>query len=89
VSAGPAVLTVERSGGFAGLTRRASVPVAQLSTAEREAVDAVLGTPPAPPRGPDRFVYRLEMWGREALVQEDRLPPALQPLLDRLSGTWS
>lgn len=81
-------LAIERSGGFGGLTLRASIPLAELSPQERAAVEECLRQPPSPPSGPDRFVYRLRALGREAEVQEDRMPPALQPLLDRLAGSW-
>jgi hypothetical protein len=79
---------VERSGGFGGLTLRASVPVASLEPRERAAIERLLGRPPSPPSGPDRFVYRFRMHGRDAVVQEDRVPDELQPLLDRLADSW-
>ncbi|HYW26872.1 MAG TPA: protealysin inhibitor emfourin [Terriglobales bacterium] len=82
-------LEVERSGGFGGLTVRASVPVAELESPERAAIEQRLGRAPSAPSGPDRFVYRFRMHGREAVVQEDLLPAELQPLLDRLSDSWS
>jgi hypothetical protein len=82
-------LDVERSGGFAGLTLRASVPVSELESGERTAIEQRLGRPPSAPSGPDRFVYRFRMHGREAVVQEDMVPAELQPLLDRLTDSWS
>ena len=82
-------LEVERSGGFGGLTLRASVPVAELEPPERAAIELRLGRPPSAPSGPDRFVYRFRLHGREAVVQEDMVPAELQPLLDRLSDSWS
>lgn len=82
-------LQVERSGGFAGRTLRASVPIAALAPGERTAIEGRLGQPPAAPSGPDRFVYRFRMHGREAIVQEDMVPDELQPLLDRLSSSWA
>jgi hypothetical protein len=81
-------LEVERSGGFGGLTLRASVPLAQLSPRELAAVEQCLRHPSAPPSGPDRFVYRLRVRGHEADVQEDQVPVELQPLLDRLTSAW-
>ena len=81
-------LQVERSGGFGGLTLSASVPLAALEPRERAAIEERLGRSPAPPSGPDRFVYRFRMRGREAVVQEDMVPPELQPLLDRLADSW-
>lgn len=82
-------LDVERSGGFGGLTLRTSVPLAELESGERAAIEQQLGRPPSAPSGPDRFVYRFRMHGREAVVQEDKVPAELQPLLDRLSDSWS
>lgn len=78
-------LLVERSGGFAGLTRRATLPVDDLNAEARAALEACLAEAPAePPSGPDRFVYRLRLGQREAHVQEDRMPPELAPALTKL-----
>ena len=88
---GPAAadfLRVERSGGFGGLTLSASIPVGELKPRERKALDLCFEAPEAPPSGPDRFVYRLRLGDREAVVQEDRVPPGLEPLLRRLAGLW-
>jgi hypothetical protein len=82
-------LDVERSGGFGGMTLHASVPLAGLESGERAAIEQRLGRPPSAPSGPDRFVYRFRMHGREAVVQEDMVPAELKPLLDRLSDSWS
>ena len=82
-------LEVERSGGFGGLTLHASLPLTRLEPRERAAIEQRLGRPPSPPSGPDRFVYRFRMHGREAVVQEDMVPAELQTLLDRLSNSWS
>lgn len=81
-------LRIERSGGFGGLTLSASIPVDELKPHEREALELCFEAPEAPPSGPDRFVYRLLLGDREAVVQEDRVPPGLQPLLSRLAGSW-
>jgi len=90
VSAGPReTLHVERSGGFGGLTLRATVPLSELGPDERTAIEECFQHPPSPPSGPDRFVYRFRAHGREALVQEDALPAELQPLVERLSRRWS
>jgi hypothetical protein len=86
--AGPEDLVVERSGGFAGMTLQARVPLSDLSDHERAALQDSFRQPSSPPSGPDRFVYRLRARGREALVQEDRVPPGLQPLLARLAASW-
>jgi hypothetical protein len=82
-------LDVERSGGFGGMTLRASIPLSALESRERAAIEQRLDRPPAPPSGPDRFVYRFRMHGHEAVVQEDMLPAELKPLLDRLADSWS
>lgn len=68
---------------------RASVPVSELSPQELAALDDWLGRPAGPPGGPDRFVYRLRLGDREAVIQEEQLPPALRPLLlERLADSW-
>ena len=81
-------LYIERSGGFGGLRLSASIPVDELKPQEREALELCFEAPEAPPSGPDRFVYRLRLGDREAVVQEDRVPSGLEPLLDRLAGLW-
>jgi hypothetical protein len=84
----PDLLYIERSGGLGGLTLRASVPVVELSPEERAVVEDCFRLPELPPSGPDRFVYRLQLGDRQAVLQEDRVPPGLQPLLHRVSGSW-
>lgn len=81
-------LEVERSGGFAGLTVRASVALAELSPGERAALEECFRLGPAPPSGPDRFVYRFRLGGRQAEVQEDQVPAGLASLIDRLRTSW-
>jgi hypothetical protein len=89
MTAGPRErLEVERSGGFGGLVRHASIPLADLGPGERAAIEECLRHPSAPPSGPDRFVYRFRVGRQEVAVQEDRMPDALQSLLDRLAGSW-
>jgi len=87
-SRAPDLLYIERSGGLGGLTLRASVPVVELSSEERAVVEDCFRLPELPPSGPDRFVYRLQLGDREAVLQEDQVPPGLQPLLDRVSRSW-
>ncbi len=79
---------IERSGGFGGLTLHASVGEEQLTPGERAALERFLSQPPRPPSGPDRFVYRISLRGRQAIVQEDEIPPELRSLLERLDGAW-
>jgi hypothetical protein len=81
-------LQVERSGGFGGLTLRSSIPLDELNPDELAALDQLEATPSVPP-GPDRFVYRFQVHGRDVSVQEERVPPGLQSVLDRLASTWS
>ncbi len=93
-------LWIERSGGIAGLTLRASISIEELTDRERRAVRRCLaaeaggslrhrrragGAPPSP-AGPDRFVYRLSLGGQEAVVGEDRVRGDLRRLLERLVG---
>jgi hypothetical protein len=61
-------LVVTRSGGFAGLRRRAEREGKDLSPQQRAALDQVIkdfgapGKPPPPPDpGADRFSYRLDI----------------------------
>jgi hypothetical protein len=83
------VLELERSGGFAGLTLRASVPLSELTEEQLAALEECLSQTPrrnprAGPGAPDRFQYRLRLGEREAVLPEDALPSALRPLLGRL-----
>jgi hypothetical protein len=88
---------LERSGGFAGVTLRASLDTAELPAAEADAVrrlvdradlDALARRPPAPTRMPDRFQYDLTVTRddrRQHLsVGEAAVTPELRPLLDHL-----
>ena len=78
-------LLLERSGGLAGLTLRARIPMRELTEEQRAAVDECLSRPPyTGPGQPDRFQYRLALGERDATVPEDGLPSALKPLLSRL-----
>jgi hypothetical protein len=92
----PAVTRVEleRSGGFAGLSLRASVdtagdqPEAAWVEEALSGVDlAALAGEPSPP-APDRFVYRLAVdrdgQRHEMAFGEQDLPAALRPLVERL-----
>jgi hypothetical protein len=87
----------ERSGGFAGL-RRLPVTIsddslsADESAAWRRLIESAdfFHQPENPPRGPgaDQFQFRVtvEMDGRRHTVRvsEGSIPPALQPLIERL-----
>jgi hypothetical protein len=87
----PNQLYLERSGGFAGVTMSASFDPTALSSEQRAAVEACLGSWPRPVEStaPDRFVYRFELGSRQAFVPEDALPGSLRPLLRRLSPRFN
>ena len=84
-----ATVRVERIGGFAGfglpgsrLRSRGEVDSAQLSAADRAALDALFEPPPATVPQPDAFVYRLTRRaaaGEQTVeVAEQHVPAALQ-----------
>jgi hypothetical protein len=90
-----------RSGGFAGISRRASVDTDELPPAEAarvaELVKAVdfdaLGTmATGPPRRPDRFQYDLDLrqGGRHhhLTLGEGDAPPELRALMDHVMATY-
>jgi hypothetical protein len=77
-------LELERSGGFAGLTLRALVPLAELSRPQRAAVQDCLARPPAGRQEPDRFQYQMRLGDRETVLGEEEVPAVLRPLLSRL-----
>jgi hypothetical protein len=78
-------ISVTRSGGFAGLTRRASVDTDRLPDAEHwQAVlgrIGLAGLPASRPR-PDRFVYTIEIDGQVARIGEADMTGALRELVD-------
>jgi len=93
-------VTFERSGGFTGIPRSASVDVATLSSddarkLERLVEDARFTTLPerigSASRGADRFTYRVTVEPKGAAphtveVAEDAVPASLRPLLDWLGA---
>lgn len=82
-----ASVTVVRSGGVAGVTRRRSVEAGSLTPAQRKALEALAAAAPAPPaRGADRFSFAVTLaydGGRtqELTVPEDAVPAALADIL--------
>ncbi len=85
----------ERSGGFAGVTRKASIDTTRLPPAEKAQLEALanavdFGQIPPPKPGPsaDRFQYRLTIsdGGRRktASFTDGQVTPQMRPLLDRL-----
>jgi hypothetical protein len=82
-----ASLTIVRSGGVAGVTRRRSVEAASLSPAQQKALAALAAAPPAAPaRGADRFSFALTLAyesgaTKDITVPEDAVPAALADIL--------
>ena len=81
-------VVVVRSGGFAGLVRRAQAELDGASARRWEqaldtatdAADAAAGEPPRP----DAFVYEVSVGGRTAVLGEPALPAELQRLVEQL-----
>ena len=83
-------ITVTRSGGFAGLTRKWSVIVSE--DAEEARWRALLDELPwdqnvSEPPEPDRFTYRVRCANRQAVIPEQRFTGAWQELLERVQQT--
>lgn len=82
-----ASLTIVRSGGVAGITRRRSVEAASLTPAQKKALATLPAAPPAPPaRGADRFSFVLTLAyedgkTQEITVPEDAVPAALADII--------
>ncbi|MEO3783186.1 protealysin inhibitor emfourin [Actinocorallia sp. B10E7] len=80
-------VSVVRSGGFAGIERRA-----EADTAEDPALEALVSRSDLdslPPRhgeheGNDRFVYEIDLGGRTATVSESQLTGPLRELVGHL-----
>jgi len=80
-------VSVVRSGGFAGIERRA-----EAETSEDPALEALVSRsdldslPPRPgePAARDRFVYEIDLGGRTVTVGESQLTEPLRELVDRL-----
>lgn len=80
-------ISVTRSGGFAGITRRAEVDTDQRPDAGdwKHLVDrADLSDRGHPPGKPDRYVYRIDVDGRTAHVGEADLDEPTRALIDRV-----
>jgi hypothetical protein len=75
-----ASLTVVRSGGVAGITRRRSVEAASLSPAQLKALATLAAAPPAPPaRGADRFSFALTLAYEGGATKDITVPEAAGP----------
>jgi len=90
---------LDRTGGFANIRRTFTADAATLAPeradelrrlVEAADLDGIASTPPAPPRGADRFVYTVTVEGegtaRAVTVGEDAAPAALQRLIDWLQA---
>jgi hypothetical protein len=83
-------IEVERSGGFAGLTRRRSIDAGELPPELADAARTLLAAtsrdeaPAASTRGADRFQYRLRVSDasgeHELVASEEQLAPELGAL---------
>ena len=84
----PAMLTIERLGGFAGfggpnLKSEGTVTFSELSEGDKQAVKALFakGAQASPGHGADRFRYRLtwqdKVKSRSVEVAEEQMPAAL------------
>jgi hypothetical protein len=87
----PRSVTIERSGGIAGLKASVDLDLAALSVAQQSALRSVLRAADAhagqhsTARGADRFSYRLRVVDadgrhRTVMVSEDELPDVLARL---------
>jgi hypothetical protein len=90
-----------RSGGFAGISQRASVDTDELPPEEAATIaelvravdfDALASLATGPPRAPDRFQYDLDVHqGRShhhLTLGERSVPPELQALIDHLMKNY-
>jgi hypothetical protein len=76
------VITVSRSGGFAGITRRWTVTLADDEWNEV----CARGSSGEDPTSRDRFVYRLGDGSHTVVIAESRLDDRLRRLLARVDG---
>ena len=73
-----------RSGGFAGLVRRAEVDSADHPAVAGLINDVQLDDVPETKRDPDRYVYDIEIGDRSAQVGEADLNGSLRELVDHV-----
>lgn len=84
-------ISVTRSGGFAGITRRAEVNTSALP--DPDGWQALVSRVDLaeyrdePTRQPDRFVYTVDIDGTSAHFGETDLTDALRELIDRVFAT--
>ena len=77
-------LIIERRGGFAGLAARGELSDADMTSAQRQSLERLLASPPAPAPAPgaDRFTYHLTIErdgvSHQMAVPETALPDELK-----------
>ena len=84
------IVTVTRTGGFAGLTRTGELDTASVPDGDQveQAVQALdPGRVPNNQPQPDRYQYRVQAGGTELTVAEQDLDPQLAWLVDRVLRT--
>jgi hypothetical protein len=84
------IITVIRSGGFAGISRQWSVRVDEQPDEEqwRELIDRLPWEhSPAAQDEPDRYIYRVRCAPREAVIPEKRLTGPWRELVDKVQVT--
>lgn len=83
-------IEVVRSGGFAGIERRATLDTADHPDAPRLtalAEAALAAASPRPPRGvPDGYHYEIHVDGRTAHCADPQLTPAQRALITAVLG---
>ncbi|HEY0537163.1 MAG TPA: protealysin inhibitor emfourin [Actinoallomurus sp.] len=77
-------VAVTRSGGFAGLVRRAEIDSADHPTVAGLIGDVRLDDVPEPRPQPDRYVYDIEIGDHSAQVGEADLHGPLRELVDHV-----
>jgi hypothetical protein len=77
-------VAVTRSGGFAGMVRRAEVDSADHPAVARLVDDVRLDEVPEPKAQPDRYVYDIEIGDHAAQVGEADLHGPLRELVDHV-----
>jgi hypothetical protein len=77
-------VAVTRSGGFAGMVRRAEIDSADHPAVARLIDDVHLDEVPTPTGAPDRFVYDIEIGDHSAQVGEADLHGPLRALVDHV-----
>lgn len=79
-------VTVVRSGGFAGIERRAESDSASDPMLSRLVGRVDLKTVPPPGRIPDQFLYEIDIDGDRTTIGEAQLHGALRELVHHVLG---